>query len=357
MLKPIENNNYSIYFKSEGYKKLANYIEVKKITKILILTDDNTKKFCLEQFRNDLLSYCKENIFIHDFSIKSGEASKNFSELTKIIRYMLQCGFKRNGLVINLGGGMISDIGGFVASIYMRGLKFINIPTTLLSMVDASIGGKNGIDFNNIKNLIGTFNFADFTIVDSRFLKTLSEKQLISGFAEIIKHSLINSNNEWKIIKEIDDINAISEEIIYNSVLIKNHIITKDPYEKNIRKYLNYGHTLGHAIESYFLNKKDEILHGEAISVGLILETYISHIILKLDINYALEVKKLIFKFFEKIEFTIDDIDNIISLLKHDKKNVSETPLFVLIEDIGLPVINQEVSNENILDAFRFYTD
>ena len=355
MLKPIESNNYSIYFKSEGYKKLAQYIQAKKINKILILTDDNTKKYCLEQFRNDLSSYCKENIFIHDFSIKSGEASKNFSESTKIIKYMLQCGFKRNGLVINLGGGMISDIGGFVASIYMRGLKFINIPTTLLAMVDASIGGKNGIDFNSIKNLIGTFNFPVFTIIDSRFLKTLSKKQLISGFAEIIKHSLINSNNEWKIIQEIDDVNDVSDEIIYNSILIKNHIINKDPYEKNVRKYLNYGHTLGHAIESYFLNKKDEILHGEAISVGLILETYISHIVLKLDINYALEVKKLIFKFFKKIEFTNNNINEIVNLLKHDKKNKSEKPLFVLIEEIGKPVINQEVSNKNILDAFKFY--
>ena len=173
MLKPIENNNYSIYFKSEGYKRLANYIKEKKIKKILILTDNNTKKFCLELFRNELSSYNIVDIFIHGYSIKSGEASKNFSESTKIIRYMLQFGFKRSGLVINLGGGMISDIGGFVASIYMRGLKFINIPTTLLGMVDASIGGKNGIDFNNIKNLIGTFNFAEFTIIDSRFLKTL----------------------------------------------------------------------------------------------------------------------------------------------------------------------------------------
>ena len=196
------------------------------------------------------------------FSVEPGENAKNLKTSNHIWEFLTDNGFKRNDLIINLGGGMVSDLGGFVASTYMRGIKFINIPTTLLGMVDASIGGKTGIDFKGIKNIIGTFQFAELVLIDIEFLKSLSKKQIAAGYAEMIKHSLIDKKNEWKNISEIKCLDEINSEMIYKSIYIKINIIESDPMESNIRKHLNFGHTLGHAIETYLLGSEREILHG-----------------------------------------------------------------------------------------------
>ncbi len=264
-------------------------------------------------------------------------------------------GFKRNDLIINLGGGMVSDLGGFIASTYMRGIQFVNIPTTLLGMVDASIGGKTGIDLNGIKNIIGTFQFAKLILIDVKFLKSLSKKQIAAGYAEMIKHSLIDINHEWEKISKINSLEDINSEMIYKSINIKVGIIEKDPMESNIRKHLNFGHTLGHAIETYLLGSEREILHGEAIAIGLVLETYISYLKINFDLKITKEIKNYINQHYEIIEFSEESIRKIIDLLKYDKKNNNDEPMFVLMNNVGEMKINQPVEIELIKDAFKFY--
>ena len=359
-MKEIISDNFSILFGNDGYLKLTNFIQENNFKKILIITDENTKVHCQDLFfskikkANYKIMDIKSSRF-YNISIESGESFKNLEKSNKIWEFLTLNGFKRSDLIINLGGGMITDIGGFVASTYMRGIKFINIPTTLIGMVDASIGGKTGIDFKGIKNIIGTFQFAELVLIDIEFLKSLSKKQIAAGYAEMIKHSLIDKKNEWKNISKIKCLDEINSEMIYKSICIKINIIERDPIELNERKFLNYGHTLGHAIESYFLETESEILHGEAIAIGLILETYISYLKRDFDLKLTNEIKNYINQFYDIIDFSQESIMKIIDLLKYDKKNNSEKPMFVLLNNLGEIKINQSVSNEDIKKAFNFY--
>ncbi len=359
-MKSQIEQKHSIFFGNTAYDKLRELITIKKYDKILIFSDSNTQENCLPNFQDQLsINHLQKNTEIknklYHYKVKPGEVSKNLDESKKIIEFLILNGFKRNSLIINLGGGLITDLGGFIASIYLRGIEFVNVPTSLLGMVDASIGGKTGVDLNNLKNIIGSFNNANLILIDTSFLSTLSERQMRSGFSEMIKHSLIDSRNHWEKIKVINDCSDINEKIIYNSIKTKIDIVESDPKESGIRKFLNYGHTLGHAIESYFLGTKKEILHGEAILIGLILESFLSHKILDLELKDVLEIKDFIMKFSKKISFDQDDIENIIKLLKFDKKNKSNKAQFVLLEDIGKPSFNNESGFVEIKDAFEFY--
>jgi len=361
-MRPIIKEKFSILFNENGYLELADFILKKNYQNILFLTDVNTEKYCLKSFKKSICNINSKVSKIIDsnsfyYSLPQGESSKNINESIKVWDFLIQNGFKRNSLIINLGGGMVTDIGGFISSTFMRGIDFVNVPTTLLGMVDASIGGKTGIDFKNLKNIIGKFEFAKIILIDDSFLETLNEQQIISGFAEMIKHALIDSPNHWNTIKEIKSLKNISKDMIYNSILTKVKIIEKDPTEKDIRKYLNYGHTLGHAIESYLLGTKRELLHGEAISVGIILESYLSCLRSKFDINKVNQIKNFIMKFYKKIDFAATDIEMVIKLLKYDKKNINDNALFVLIRNIGDPTTNNEVNIKEIKEAFRFYQD
>ena len=359
-MKEIVSDKYSILFGRNGYLKLANFIQENNFKKILILMDDNTKLHCLDLFFSKIKKTDKKiadmiSSISYNFSVESGESSKNLKTSNLIWEFLSENGFKRNDLIINLGGGMISDLGGFVASTYMRGIQFINIPTTLLGMVDASIGGKTGIDLNGIKNIIGTFQFAKLVLIDVEFLNSLSKKQIAAGYAEMIKHSLIDKNHDWKKISKINSLEDINHEMIYRSINIKVGIIESDPMELNNRKYLNYGHTLGHAIESYLLGAEQEILHGEAIAIGLILETYISYLKKDFDLGLTNEIKNYINQYYEIIEFSEESILNIIDLLKYDKKNNNDRPMFVLLNNEGEMKINQAVDIKQIKEAFKFY--
>ena len=359
-MKEIIRDNFSILFGSDGYLKLANFIQENNFKKILILTDENTKVHCLDLFFSNIKKTDKKiaemvSSTSYYFSVEPGENAKNLKTSNHIWEFLTENGFKRNDLIINLGGGMVSDLGGFVASTYMRGIQFVNIPTTLLGMVDASIGGKTGIDLNGIKNIIGTFQFAKLVLIDVEFLNSLSKKQIAAGYAEMIKHSLIDNNHEWKKISKINSLEDINHDMIYRSINIKVGIIENDPMELNIRKYLNYGHTLGHAIESYLLGTEQEILHGEAIAIGLILETYISHLKRDFDLVLTNEIKNHINKHYEIIELSEDSILNIIDLLKYDKKNNNDRPMFVLLNNVGEVKINQAVDIKQIKEAFKFY--
>lgn len=336
------------------WKILASHIEEMKYSNIFVIVDENTETHCLPRFNEKIDLDYKWKVL----QVPSGEKYKNIDTCISLWEQLSDKGADRNSLIINLGGGMITDIGGFVASTFKRGLAFVNIPTTLLAMVDASIGGKNGIDFKLAKNQIGTINFPKMVVVENSFLDTLPKRQLISGMAEMLKHSLIYSDESWERINSLDPLNKPEfEELIWESIEIKSEIVSLDPLETNLRKTLNYGHTLGHAIESHCMSsaEREPLLHGEAVAIGMILATYISNQLLDLPEKRLTEVSAKILSIFSKQIFSQNEIENIINLLVFDKKNRNGNVFFVLIHDIGEPKTDCVVSNSLIYNAFEFY--
>ena len=355
-MKEIIKKKGSVYCSSDNWNSLSDKLKELNPSKVFILVDTNTKIHCLPLFLEK--KPFSESIEI--LEIPDGELNKNINTCSLLWNELSENGADRNSLIINLGGGVVTDLGGFVASTFKRGMFFINIPTTLLSMVDASVGGKNGVDLGLLKNQIGIINNPEMVLIDIDFLKTLPEIQITSGYAEMLKHGLIHSKDYWNKVKDFDkSINDTLEGLIWESVLIKNEVITKDPFEKNIRKKLNYGHTLGHAIESYSLeeNNLPPLLHGEAIAIGMILATYISYKQLGFPEQYLSEISLHIIKSFGKVTFTSKDIEAIIQLLKFDKKNYNGKVLFVLLEDIGIHKLDCEVPNPLIKGAFNYYKE
>ena len=263
-MKEIKAINYSIWIGKNSFSKL----DISIYSQVAILVDENTKRDCLSK-----LPQIESALIIE---IKSGEQYKNISTCSFIWEQLTINNFDRNSLLINLGGGVIGDMGGFCAATYKRGLEFIHIPTTLLAMVDASVGGKLGIDFKGFKNQIGLFNNPKAVLISSVFLETLAESELKSGFAEVVKHALISDNSLWLKLKNTPFTDLDWEDIIDTSIQIKNKIVLADPFEKGERKKLNFGHTFGHAIESYYLEKRTPISHGKAVFMGMILEAEIS---------------------------------------------------------------------------------
>jgi 3-dehydroquinate synthase len=267
-----------------------------------------------------------------------------------------ELGADRKSLMINLGGGVLTDMGGFIAATFKRGIQFINVPTTLLAMVDASVGGKTGVDLGALKNQIGVITEPEMVLILPEFLNTLEEKQLKSGFAEMLKHGLIQDPAYWKILSKTNHYKDLSA-LIKTSVEIKATVVIEDPTEQNKRKILNFGHTLGHAIESYCL-ENDEIqtlLHGEAIAIGMILEGFISYTLVGLPLETALEIKNVFDTHFSKVHFIEEDIDQCIDYLKFDKKNSHGEVKFALLSNIGAPAIDILVQEETIREAFSFY--
>lgn len=353
-MQTIQANNYPIYFNEKGYEALNLHLKENKYSNIFIIVDSSTNEFCLPKF----LPYLETELTIEIIEFEAGEANKNIDTCVEIWKVLTELGGDRKSLVINLGGGVVTDLGGFVSSTFKRGIDFIHIPTTLLSMVDASVGGKNGVDLGNLKNQIGVINVPKMVLIDTNYLETLSQTEMRSGLAEMLKHGLIYDRAYWERFLDLKAIDfADFDELIYRSVEIKNEIVKQDPTEKNIRKALNFGHTLGHAIESYFLENesKTTLLHGEAIAVGMILESYISLQKNLINTEEYLEIKSTIKSIYDDITFEENDIEPILELLIHDKKNEFGTIQFALIEGIGNIKINQLVENELILDAFQDY--
>ncbi|QQX76108.1 MULTISPECIES: 3-dehydroquinate synthase [Aequorivita] len=343
-----------VYYSSLGWKVLSNYLYEQKDSKIFILTDENTKRYCSEYFLEKLCIEFKLEVL----TISAGEAFKNIFTCMNVWNTLSEKGADRNSIIINLGGGVVTDLGGFVASTFKRGLRFINIPTSLLAMVDASVGGKNGVDLGSIKNQIGVITLPEMVLIDTEFLKTLPKAHLTSGLAEMLKHGLIHSKKYWERIKGVNVLDEVEfEKLIRESVDIKKEIVTKDPLEKNLRKTLNYGHTLGHAIESYFLesDQKPELLHGEAVAIGIILATHISTESLGFPKKTLDDVTRTILSYFPRQNFSKSDIEAVIKFLVFDKKNRNGKVLFVLLEDIGQYKIDCEVSNSLIYSAFEYY--
>lgn len=354
-MQTIQATNYSVYFNETGYEKLASFLTTSSYSKIFILVDENTSQYCLPHLLNNLAT----EIEIEIIELEVGEIHKNIQTCTEVWSALSELGGDRKSILINLGGGVISDLGGFVACTFKRGIDFINIPTTLLSMVDASIGGKNGIDLGNLKNQIGIIREPKAVIVDTEFLASLPQNEMRSGLAEMLKHGLIFDKAYWDKFKNLTDLNTDDlNELIHQSIQIKNTIVCEDLSENGIRKALNFGHTLGHAIESYFLEneEKQSLLHGEAIAVGMILESYISKEKNLISNEEYHEIKYIINDIFERIEFNQEDINQIIELLIYDKKNEFGKVQFALLDGIGKIKINQEADNDLIFKAFEDYT-
>ena len=353
-MKKIKTNHYDIFISSQNSSLIQKFIFKNKYSKVFILVDSNTNKYCLDLFLEKHLSEVDFKIV----KIKEGEKNKNTKNLYSAWTKISKLGGDRNSLLINLGGGLVLDLGGFVASTYNRGIDFINVPTTLLSMVDASIGGKVGINIGSLKNQVGVFNYPKLILIDTSFLETLPKREITSGFAEMLKHGLIFEKNYYKTLSELKNIDSkLSTELIYNSIKIKNEVVNRDPKEKNFRKILNFGHTLGHAIESHFLGKKKTktLLHGEAIAIGMILESYISYKILKLPYEQCKNIKQTINNNFKKVKINKEDLKSIVRLIKFDKKNRGEKVLFVLLYEIGKIKIDIEVPKKIVIESFEFY--
>jgi 3-dehydroquinate synthase len=350
----IQASSYPIHFNEKGYNALNLHLSKNKYSTIFIIVDTNTNEFCLPK----VLPLIETDSTIEIIEFEAGEVNKNIDTCIQIWNVLTELGADRKSLVINLGGGVVTDLGGFVASTFKRGVDFINIPTTLLAMVDASVGGKNGVDLGNLKNQIGVFNLPIMVLVDTDYLETVPQNEMRSGLAEMLKHGLIYDKKYWE---QFLDLKAIDfeglDQLIYRSVEIKNEIVTIDPKEKGLRKALNFGHTLGHAIESYFLEStsKETLLHGEAIAVGMILESYISWKKSLITSEEYLQIKVTLKSIYKDIIFSENDMDPILDLLIHDKKNEYGAVQFALIETIGKIKINQLVENELILEAFNDY--
>lgn len=350
----IQSTKYSVFVSKDIPKEINRFLKSSKnsFSKLFILVDENSLKHCYPQLVANVPAF--ENAEI--IEIESGEESKNIEVCTQLWATLSELGADRQSLLINLGGGVIGDMGGFLASTFKRGIGFVNIPTTLLSQVDASIGGKVGVDLNHLKNEIGLFSNPLAVFVDSTFLSTLARRQLLSGFAEMIKHSLIADANYWKKIKKADIVNFENfDALIETSIRIKNRVVLEDPFEKNIRKTLNFGHTIGHAIESYFLGQQKSLLHGEAIAVGMICESYLSNQILKLSNEALFDITSYISTIYTSVELSKNDFQPLIELMSHDKKNENGKLNFSLLSGIGTCEINQTASSDLVKKALDYY--
>lgn len=353
-MNTILSNNCQLFFNENGLNYLNEILIPSNYSKIIVLVDENTNNYCLPNF----LPRLPTEVEIEIIEIEAGEEMKNVATCLELWQTLMDLGADRKSIILNLGGGVVTDLGGFVACTFKRGIDFIHIPTTLLAMVDAAIGGKNGVDLGQLKNQIGVIKEPKAVVIDTIFLTTLPPREMRSGLAEMLKHGLIYDKNYWDEIKNVSNLNTNDlDRLIYKSVQIKNKIVSQDLTEKGIRKSLNFGHTLGHAIESYFLENENKptLLHGEAIAIGLILESYLSlelHLITKEE--YA-EIKYYISDIFEPVAFTSEDVEKIISLLIFDKKNEFGKIQFALLNGIGGISLNQNVSNSLIYKAFEDY--
>lgn len=354
-MNSITADTYSVHFNEKAYIELNDYLKQNRFSKLFILVDTNTNEHCLRHFMEQLQS----NLKIEIIEIDAGEQYKSIETCVGVWNALSELGADRKSLLLNLGGGVVTDLGGFVACTFKRGIKYINVPTSLLAMVDASVGGKTGVDLGMLKNQVGVINSGEMVLIDTSFLDTLPKYHMKSGLAEMLKHGLIEDRTYWEKLTDLTKLNLNDlDALIYESVMIKKNIVIKDPFERNERKYLNFGHTLGHAIESYFLDgKKSELLHGEAIAIGMVLECYLSNKLLGFPKADCDEVKRVIHKIFDKTSIATSDHEAIIELLKYDKKNEHGNVNFVLLEQIGKPKVDCLVENELIVEAFRYYSE
>lgn len=351
----ITVEDYTIYLTDSAGQNFDKWFEERNYSSVFVFTDENVLEHCWPILQNDSDILKEAELIV----IPPGESQKDLEMAHQLWQMMIDYGADRKSLWVNFGGGMISDLGGFVASTYKRGIDFVNIPTTLLSMVDASVGGKTGINLGHLKNQIGVFNNPKALWMQSGFLNSLNQRQILSGFAEMLKHALISNNDHWKNLKEIEQLTSQSlEKHLLSSISVKKEIVEADPFEQNLRKKLNFGHTIGHAIESWSLEHDDNpLLHGEAVAIGMICESYISskqNILSEEEFN---EIVQLIRQFYPQYKFDHEFLNNIENLINQDKKKEGNQLNLTFVSQIGKSIINQNGSIEDIIESIVFYKE
>ncbi|MDE5869992.1 MAG: 3-dehydroquinate synthase [Muribaculaceae bacterium] len=342
-------------------QSLTDVVERTPHDRLFLLSDTNVERCVFPLI----------DIFLETFNpvritIPAGEEYKNLESLTMIWEALCNEGASRKSLLINLGGGVITDLGGFAAACFKRGIKFINVPTTLLAAVDAAVGGKTGIDFNGLKNEIGAFAPAHAVILSKDPFKTLPESQLASGFAEIIKMAMISSRKHYMQIlleSEKNDLDIASPKFPLNSLLSmavkeKERIVSEDPHEAGLRKILNFGHTCGHAFETLLLKKGTPVPHGTAVAHGILVALILSHLRLKADSILIHQYRnRILVPLFPKLNINCNDTDNLLELISHDKKNTDGRITFILLSEIASPVISADTPLHDIRAAIELYHD
>ena len=338
--------------------------------RIFVLTDENTLTHCWPVISN---YYCLKNAQV--ITIGASDTNKTLETVSQVWQALINGGATRHSCLINLGGGMVTDLGGFAASTFKRGINFINIPTTLLAMVDASVGGKTGFNFAGLKNEIGVFNDSKYVILDTQFLKTLDQENLLSGYAEMLKHALISKETMWTqhVAFDVEALNTPEsleklQAMLAESVEVKEHVVKEDPYEQGIRKALNFGHTFGHAFESWSMIRAHQpstlnpqpstlLFHGYAVAFGIICELYLSAIKCGFPTDKMHQTVAFIRENYGRLTITCDDYPTLIQLMQHDKKNTSGLINFTLLEDIGRIRINQTATVDEIKEVLDFFRE
>jgi 3-dehydroquinate synthase len=350
----IDAGGYPVINGENVFGHLSGFLETGSYSSIFILVDDNTLRHCLP----GLIANVEKLQDAEILEIDSGEENKSIEVCTQLWSALGELGADRRSLLVNLGGGVVGDMGGFVAATFKRGIDFINIPTTLLSQVDASVGGKTGVDLGSLKNEVGVFCDPKAVYIHTDFLYTLEQRQLRSGFAEVIKHALIAGKSYWKKVKSVDPA-AVDELalLIPDSIEIKNKIVQEDPKEKGKRKALNFGHTIGHALESYALQNSISLLHGEAIAAGMICEAYISSAVAGLSSGQLSEITEFINEIFPPVKLPRTREKELLKLMRHDKKNVAGNINSTLLKEIGKFVTDKECDEALILESFGYYRE
>lgn len=349
----ISLQGYNIQFQDQNFRQLNEQLLVAAYSKIFVLVDQNTKRCCLPTLTKAL-----NNFDLNIIQIQAGEQHKNIQTCQLIWNALMEQQADRKSVLINLGGGVIGDMGGFCASTFKRGLDFIQIPTTLLAQVDASIGGKLGIDFSTVKNSIGLFKNPTAVYLFPLFFKTLPREELYSGYAEVIKHGLIKDKAYFTQLLNHVSLDELDWSfVIKHSLLIKKTIVEQDPFEQNIRKSLNFGHTIGHAIESLSWETNHPLLHGEAIAIGMITESYLSKCILGLSDNELNQITQYLSQLYPKYNLNQFDLEKILKLIQQDKKNEHQQTCFTLLEQIGAFKINIHASETLIGEALNYYNN
>lgn len=350
ILKEYHFKDFSIYSGNDVFDVLLEKIIEKSYTKVFVLADEHTERLCLPLLKKYLFD-------IRLISITSGEKNKTLQTAEKIWTVLQEQEADKKAVLINLGGGVIGDIGGFCASTYKRGIDFIQIPTTLLAMVDSAIGGKTALDFNGVKNVIGTIRQPALVFINPDFLATLPKEELLNGYAEMMKHGLILDKDYWEKVctTKYDELAKLGP-LINGSIKLKMQVVKKDPEEKSLRKILNFGHTIGHAIEAYSLAKdKKPLKHGEAVAIGMITEAYLSKIRLNLSNKELRQIAEFISKTYPKYSLRSVLSPEIIRLMRQDKKNTDDEINFTLLKKIGKAGTDYTCSESQISAALNFY--
>lgn len=351
-MNTIQSDNYSIHF-DNSIAELANFIREGNYSRSFILTDENTAIHCLPVLKEQFSGLDNFDII----EINAGEESKDIDFCIGVWKMLIDFGADRQSLLINLGGGVVSDMGGFVASTFKRGIDFVHVPTTLLSQVDASVGGKTGIDIDSIKNIIGTFTQPKAVFIAYDFLKTLPPRQILSGIAEMLKHGLIADAAYWEKLKG-SDLSHPDVELVYRSIEIKNKVVLADPTEKGLRKCLNFGHTIGHAVETHsLLNDGFSLSHGEAIAIGMICESYLAHKKTGLSMDELNEITSVLSGLYPKYPLLEENYGALCALMLKDKKNQNGKINCTLLTHIGQCSLDNICTEAELCESLSYYAN